>query len=237
MRPVAGGASRTNGAGPGAGGQERPAARANGTGAGSRRGGGTAGGPRAPGGRAGAARAPGQGDGKSGGGITVLAVLVGVALTLTACLGGPPAIADGQAAHGFSLPPLLNSGKRISLSDYPNQPVILNFCAAWSQPCTVETKVLQLFYRRHPGLVIIGIDSQDSRAAGLRQLTAAGVQYPVAYDPTLAVGRLYGVPGIPTTYFLNSQHQIIKTNLGWLSIHKLQRAKVIMDASPSTPAP
>ena len=167
----------------------------------------------------------------------MLAVLVGVALTLTACLGGPPAIADGQAAHGFSLPPLLNSGKRISLSDYPNQPVILNFCAAWSQPCTVETKVLQLFYRRHPGLVIIGIDSQDSRAAGLRQLTAAGVQYPVAYDPTLAVGRLYGVPGIPTTYFLNSQHQIIKTNLGWLSIHKLQRAKVIMDASPSTAAP
>ena len=53
----------------------------------------------------------------------------------------------------------------------------------------------------------------------------------------VAVGRLYGVPGIPTTYFLNSQHQIIKTNLGWLSIHKLQRAKTIMEAVPSTPPP
>lgn len=179
----------------------------------------------------------GPGEQRAGGGITVLAVLVGAALTLTACLGGKPAIADGETAHGFSLPPLLNSGKRISLADYPGQPVILNFCAAWSEPCKVETKVLQLFYRRHPGLVIIGIDSQDSRAAGLRQLAAAGVQYPVAYDPTQAVGGLYGVPGIPTTYFLNSQHQIIKTNLGWLSIHKLQRAKTIMDAVPSTPPP
>lgn len=194
--------------------------------------------PRTPGGRPGAGRAPRPADQKSGGSVTVLAVLVGVALTLTACLAGPPAIADGAAAHGFSLPPLLNSGKRISLSDYPNQPVILNFCSAWSPPCKVETEVLQTFYRRHHGtVIIIGVDSRDSRAAALRLLAASGVQYPVAYDPTQSVGGLYGVPGIPTTYFLNSQHQIIRTNLGWLSILKLQRAKQVMDAGPAIPAP
>lgn len=177
-------------------------------------------------------------DQKSGGSVTVLAVLVGVALTLTACLAGPPAIADGAAAHRFSLPPLLNSGRRISLSDYPDQAVILNFCSAWSPPCKVETEVLETFYRRHHGtVIIIGVDSQDSRAAALRLLTASGVQYPVAYDPAQSVGGLYGVPGIPTTYFLNSQHQIIQTNLGWLSIRKLQRARQVMDANPATPAP
>jgi cytochrome c biogenesis protein CcmG, thiol:disulfide interchange protein DsbE len=168
----------------------------------------------------------------------VLAVLVGVALTLAACLRGPAAIADGEVAHTFSLPPLLNSGQRISLSEYPNQPVILNFCSAWSPPCKVETKVLALFdQRHHDRVVIIGVDSLESRAAGLRLLTAAGVPYPVAYDPTQSVGRLYGVPGIPTTYFLNSQHQIVQTNLGWLSILKLERALRVMDAAPSTPPP
>jgi peroxiredoxin len=172
------------------------------------------------------------------GSVTVLAVLAAVALTLAACLGGPPAIADGATAHGFSLPPLLNSAKRISLSEYPNQPVILNFCSAWSPPCKVETKVLETFYRRHHGtVIIIGVDSLDGRAAALRLLTASGVQYPVAYDPAQSVGRLYGVPGIPTTYFLNSQHQIIRTNLGWLSLLRLQRAKQAMDATsaPATP--
>ena len=158
-----------------------------------------------------------------------------LALTLASWLGGPPAIADGAAAPGFSLPPLLNSAKRISLSDYPNQPVILNFCSAWSPPCKVETKVLETFYRRQHGtVIIIGVDSLDSRTAGLRLLTRSGVRYPVAYDPAQSVGGLYGVPGIPTTYFLNSQHQVIRTDLGWLSILKLQRAKLVMDAGSAT---
>jgi peroxiredoxin len=175
--------------------------------------------------------------GTSGGSVTLLAVLVGVALTLTSCLAGPPAIADGRVAHGFSLPSL-NSGPRITLSAYRDQPVILNFCAAWSPPCKVETLVLETFYRHHHGLVkIIGVDSLDSRAAGLRLLAASGVQYPVAYDPTQSVGGLYGVPGIPTTYYLNSQHQIVRTNLGWLSITKLRRATQLMDANSAVPTP
>jgi peroxiredoxin len=164
-------------------------------------------------------------------------VLVGVGLTLASCLAGPPAIADGQPAHGFSLPALLNSPTRISLSQYAGRPVILNFCSAWSPPCQVETLVLQTFYQRHHGTVaIVGVDSRDSRAAGLRMLAASGVRYPVAYDPAQSVGGRYGVPGIPTTYFLNSQHQIVKTNLGWLSIAKLQRLTRVMDATPPPPA-
>jgi hypothetical protein len=99
----------------------------------------------------------------------------------------------------------------------------------------VETKVLETFYRREHGtVIIIGVDSLDSRAAGLRLLTRSGVRYPVAYDPAQSVGGLYGVPGIPTTYFLNSQHQVIRTDLGWLSILKLQRAKLVMDANSAT---
>jgi cytochrome c biogenesis protein CcmG/thiol:disulfide interchange protein DsbE len=181
-------------------------------------------------------QAPSPADQKSWGAVTVLAVLVGAALILTAALIGPPAKADGAAAHNFALPPLLNSAQRISLSDYRGQPVILNFCSAWSPPCQVETEVLQTFYRRHHGsVIIIGVDSRDSRAAALRLLTSSGVQYPVAWDPAQSVGGLYGIPGIPTTYFLNSQHQIIRTNLGWLSIAKLQRAKAVMDAAPAAP--
>jgi hypothetical protein len=44
------------------------------------------------------------------------------------------------------------------------------------------------------------------------------------------VGGRYGVPGIPTTYFLNAQHQIVKTNLGWLNWRKLTLGQRMMDA-------
>jgi peroxiredoxin len=187
-----------------------------------------AGGPRGggPGGSG-----SGGGDERSSGAVTLVAVLVLCGLALTAWLGGPPAIADGQAAHSFSLPPLLNSSKQISLRDYDGHPLILNFCAAWSPPCTAETALLAKFYRLRPGLIVIGIDSLDSRAAGLRMLRTAQVGYPVADDPTQSVGGQYGVPGTPTTYFLNAQHQIIRTNLGWLNWARLKSGMRAMDAS------
>ena len=158
---------------------------------------------------------------------------MGVALVLTARLTGPPMIPDGQAAHGFSLPPLLNSKTPISLSQYAGQPVILNFCSAWSPPCKAETKVLAKFYKLRPGLKVVGIETRDSRAAALQMLRAGHVGYPVADDPTESVGGLYGVPGIPTTYFLNSQHVIIRTRLGWLNWHKLTDGMKAMDTDDS----
>ena len=177
-----------------------------------------------------AGRGP-RGNSKSAGSLTLLALLVGVALVLTARLTGPSMVPDGQAAHGFSLPPLLNSKTPISLSQYAGKPLILNFCSAWSPPCQDETRLLAKFYRLRPGLKVIGIDSWDNRAAALRMLHAGQVGYPVANDPTESVGRRYGVPGIPTTYFLNSQHVIIETNLGWLNWKKLKDGMKAMDAN------
>ncbi len=113
--------------------------------------------------------------------------------------------------------------------------MIINFFAAWSPPCKAETRLLATFYRlynHYDGKVlIIGVDSRDSRAAALRLLRASGVTYPVASDPTLAVAGKYGVPGLPTTYFLNAQHQIVKTNLGWLNWHKLREGVAAMDTT------
>jgi peroxiredoxin len=186
---------------------------------------------------------------KSSGPVLLLLVLVAVSLTVAACLGGPPAVADGQAARAFSLPALpgytvpeaaavpgspalAGAGTRIALSDFAGEPVIINFFAAWSPPCKAETRLLAQFYRlynRYDGRVlIVGVDSRDSRAAALRLLRASGVTYPVASDPALAVAGKYGVPGVPTTYFLNARHQIVRTNLGWLNWHKLREGVAAM---------
>jgi peroxiredoxin len=189
---------------------------------------------------------------KSAGPVMLLLVLVAVSLTVAACLGGPPVVADGEAAHAFSLPALpgyavpevraspgspvlAGSGSQISLSDFAGEPVIINFFAAWSPPCKAETRLLAHFYQlynRYDGKVlVIGVDSRDSQAAALRLLRASGVTYPVASDPALTVAGKYGVPGIPTTYFLNAQHQIVKTSLGWLNWHKLREGVAAMDAT------
>jgi thiol-disulfide isomerase/thioredoxin len=152
-------------------------------------------------------------------------ILVVIALTVAACI-GPRQLTDGRDAASFSLPRLTSptaSGQRITLSSYAGKPVIINFFASWSPPCIAETQLLAHFYRfYHHHVHIIGVDSRDSRAAALRLLHRSLVTYPVANDPNLVVAARYRVLGIPATFFLNAQHQVVKSDYGWLSWKKLR---------------
>ena len=170
--------------------------------------------------------------------LRVLSLLITLALvgfTVAACLGPRVLDARDQAASGFSLPGLKNPADRVSLDDYAGKPVIINFFASWAPPCTAETQLLGHFYRYYHGKVaIIGLDSRDDRAAALRLISTSAVTYPVATDQTLQVAARYGVPGIPATYFLNSRHQVVRVDYGWLNWKKLRHGVTAMD--PSSPA-
>lgn len=147
---------------------------------------------------------------------------------MAACL-GPGALTTGKAARGFSLPALADSRQRVALSDYAGKPVIINFFATWSPPCQAETQLLAHYYRHYHGKVlIIGVDSRDSRGAALALLRRSLVTYPVATDPNLTVATRYGVPGLPATYFLDARHRIVKIDFGWLSWKKIRRGVAAM---------
>lgn len=151
------------------------------------------------------------------------AAVLGAAGLLAAGCSGPRAVATGEQASSFSLPALVNSSHRIALSDYAGKPLIINFCASWSPPCPGETQLLGHYYRHfHGKVLIIGVDARDQRSAGLQQLRRSLVTYPVATDKTLAVASKYHVPGLPATYFLDAQHRIVETELGWLNWKKIR---------------
>ncbi|HEY1618423.1 MAG TPA: TlpA disulfide reductase family protein [Streptosporangiaceae bacterium] len=165
------------------------------------------------------------------------AVLASAMLAAGVCVAGcgPRALATGEMARGFTLP-ALDDRRPVSLSRYAGRPVVINFFASWSPPCTAETQLLAHFYRFYHGKVaIVGVDTRDDRAAAIALLRASGVTYPVGADPHLVVSARYHVPGVPATYFLDAQHQIVRTSLGWLSWKKL-RAGVAL-SGVNLPAP
>ena len=95
-----------------------------------------------------------------------------------------------------------------------------------------ETALLAHFYRYYHGKVaIVGVDARDNSGAALSLLRASLVTYPVGSDSNLDVASKYGVPGVPTTFFLNAKHQIIRTDLGWLNWKKLRTGVAAMDGS------
>lgn len=123
----------------------------------------------------------------------------------------------------FSLPSL-RTGRRISLKNLPDMPVVLNF---WSSTCTVcrkESPAIEKVARATSKKVdYIGIDTVDVRSAALAFIRKYGISYPIAMDATGTIAGRYGVPGLPMTFFLSPAKKIVGVNVGALTVGKLER--------------
>jgi peroxiredoxin len=121
----------------------------------------------------------------------------------------PPKV--GERAPAFALQRLSGSGE-ISLASLRGRAVVLNFFASWCGPCKQEAPALERFWRenRHRQVVVLGVDSNDSRGDALKFLHAHGVTYPVVSDPDGRVaGNSYDIANLPTTYVLNRRGRLV----------------------------
>ncbi len=161
----------------------------------------------------------------------VLIIVVIVVVVVVAAGSAKPKQATPPLAKNFTLPELGQAGHQVSLAAYAGQPVIINFFASWCAPCKRETPLLAAFYKDHHGQVImIGIDANDQSAAALKFVHAAGVGYPIGFDPTAHATLSYGVEALPQTFFLNAQHRIVKRIYGDVSVKELTEGVTLMDS-------
>ncbi len=121
--------------------------------------------------------------------------------------GQKPVAEVGRAGPDFLLE--TPQGDILRLSDLQGQPVLLNFWASWCPSCRQEMPELVAAYERYQerGLVIVGVNLQETDAKVLEFAEDFGLTFPIVIDRgggVAEVWRLGGpVQGIPTSYFID----------------------------------
>ena len=144
--------------------------------------------------------------------IILLAILE---LNVWAMSRAPKVSPDAQTkAIEFTLEDL--NGKQHSLSDYKGKVVFLNFWATWCPPCREEMPAMQKLYETwdKDKFVMLAVNIGQGKTTVQKFVKEHGYTFPVLLDGNSKVAGKYMVQGIPTTYFVDKQGNLVSRIVG-----------------------
>ncbi|MHB8328604.1 MAG: TlpA family protein disulfide reductase, partial [Acidimicrobiales bacterium] len=133
----------------------------------------------------------------------------------TSVLGTGTTAVTGTPAPVFRLPSLDDPTRALSLTQFRGRLVAVNFWASWCPPCRHEMPALQAASAvLGPRVVLLGVDTNDTRANALQFARHVRARYGLAFDPTGQLATTYGVYGLPTTIFVSPDGKEVARHLG-----------------------
>lgn len=117
-------------------------------------------------------------------------------------------------------------GRTINLADQKGKVVLVNFWATWCGPCRREIPDLVDLYSemKSDGLEIVGIAVDQEGAEVVRPFVEEqSINYPIVLDPDQSTESHFdAMYGLPTTYVVNPQGQIVRRILGVFPIDEMK---------------
>lgn len=154
----------------------------------------------------------------------LLFVLIGVGLAVGLTLNPReiPSALIGKPVPEFALPPVQGREQGLSTSDLKTGQVsVVNVFASWCVPCRVEHPLLMALKRDNLA-PIHGLNYKDDPADVAKWLDQLGDPFTrTGADRNGRVGIDWGVYGVPETFIVNGQGQIVCKHVGPLMEYDL----------------
>ena len=104
------------------------------------------------------------------------------------------------------------------LVGFAGRGIIVNVWASWCGPCQVEAPLLRRAHDADGATVaFIGVASRDGRRPAAEFLDQYDIRYPNISDPSGAIARWLGSPGLPTTVIFDANGRRKATITGALT--------------------
>ena len=109
----------------------------------------------------------------------------------------------------------LISGQLVDLKEYKGEPTLVHFWAVWCPICAFENSSINRLAEDYPVLTI-ATASGDARKVGL-YLMREGLTFPVMIDASGDAAREWGVTGVPVSFVLDADGNIVHVASGYTS--------------------
>ena len=112
---------------------------------------------------------------------------------------------------------IASSEDTLDLTAHEGKVVIVDFWASWCVPCRRSFPWLNSMHDRYreDGLVSIGVNLDQERAAADEFLHEFPAKFSIHYDESKDLAKSYGVVAMPTSYLIGADGEIRKTHYGF----------------------
>jgi peroxiredoxin len=116
------------------------------------------------------------------------------------------------------------NGNELSLSDLKGKKVFLNFWATWCPPCKAEMPEIEKLYQetKDSDLVIVAVEIGEPLDTVKSFINSNKYNFKVLIDPDQSVATKYNITSIPTSYFIDTEGNIVSKHVGGMNIDQMK---------------
>jgi cytochrome c biogenesis protein CcmG, thiol:disulfide interchange protein DsbE len=103
-----------------------------------------------------------------------------------------------------------------SLDDFEGKVIVLNFWASWCVECLLEAELLEQTWQQYADkdVVFLGVAYVDVEPKSIEYLEQFNITYPNAPDLRSTISSKYEITGVPETFFINKDGEIVHIQIG-----------------------